>query len=119
MSAASQDVSIDQGTTYELLLTWQDSTGAPVNMTGYRVHSQFKAHQTNVVVINADTAVTTPGVTINTPGPTGVIDIVVSPSITSLLSGMGLYDLVATSPAGVVDRLIQGSWVVSNAVTSG
>jgi hypothetical protein len=118
MSAAIQNVTIEQGATYQLLVTWQDPTGAPIDLTGYRIKSQFKIINTGIIVITADTAVTTAGVTINTPDSTGVIDIQVSASITTTLTGMGVYDLIAEAPSGVIDRLLQGTWSVSNAVTS-
>lgn len=116
-AAAAANVAVEQGTTYQLTLTWKDSTGAVIDMTGYRVHAQFRQHVTGVVVINADSSNPVDGITVSTPDSTGVMAISVAPSITSVMTGTGVYDLLVSSSEGVVTRLLQGTWAVSDTVT--
>ena len=42
MAAGLYDITIEQGATFQMNLTWKDSTGSPVNITGYTARMQVR-----------------------------------------------------------------------------
>ena len=42
MSAGKYDFTIEQGATFSLQVTWKDSTGTPINLTGYTISGKLK-----------------------------------------------------------------------------
>lgn len=42
MQAGVYDINIDQGANWSLSLTWKDSTGTPINLTGYSARMQIR-----------------------------------------------------------------------------
>jgi hypothetical protein len=113
MAAGLYDITIEQGVTFLLNLTWKDSTGTPVNITGYSARMQVRE-----TYDSEDTLVslTSPG-DITLGGALGTILITIQPAVTSALQFVeGVYDLELIS-AGVVTRLLQGRATISREVT--
>lgn len=113
MTAATHDLTIEAGSTFKLNVTWQDSSGAPIDLTGYRVRAEFLEGGTDAVVLDADTAHAVEGITLTTPDTTGNVLITVAYALTEVLEGTGRYVVDVTSPGGEATRLLQGAFVVS------
>lgn len=109
------NITINQGATFELTITWKDSAGTAINLTGYtarmQVRETYSSSSTVVSLTNGS------GITLG--GAAGTIAIVISATTTAALTApfSGVYDLEIVSPAGVVTRLIQGTATVSAEVT--
>lgn len=115
MSAAIYNATIDQGATFTLQVTYKNSAGAPINLTGYTAALQVRQ---NYYDDTALVSLTSPSNGIVITGATGTIDITMSSGQTgSLDEGIYVYDLEINSGGGTITRLIQGQFTVSPEVT--
>jgi hypothetical protein len=114
MAAGTLDLSIEQGATYNLVLTWQVN-GTAVNLTNYtaRLQARVDVEDTETVL-----SMTTGGGGITLGGVAGTITLDQSAAQTTLLpAGTYIYDLEMVAGSGTVTRLVQGELVVSAEVT--
>lgn len=113
------NIIIEQGATFPLYITWKDSDGDPINLTGYRIRMQVRQAPTaTTTLLSFDSDAPGSGMTIAALDATGVIDIKFAPSVTAALVFTNAeWDITATSPGGIVDRLAQGKASVSLGVT--
>lgn len=114
MAAGLYDITIEQGATFQMNLTWKDSTGAAVNITGYtarmQVRENYEAESTLV-------SLTSTGGDIVLGGALGTIAITIAASATQTLQlDEAVYDLELVNGA-TVTRLIQGKAIISREVT--
>jgi hypothetical protein len=103
-----------QGSTFNKTLTYEIQD-VPVDLTGYS--SRLQVRQT---YYDTDTIVSltsgSGGITLG--GSAGIIDISIDASTTSEFApGNWVYDLEIESSGGVVDRLIEGNFIVTPEVT--
>jgi hypothetical protein len=112
--ADNYQISIDQGATYSLALTYKDSNGTAINLTGYTAAMQIRtSYESSSTVVSLTSS---SGIVIT--AATGLLTINITSNQTAALTpGTYVYDLEITSGAGVVTRLIQGSVMVSAEVT--
>ena len=114
MAAGTLDLSIEQGSTYNLVLTWKIDETA-VNLTGYtaRLQARVDAEDAETVL-----SMTTAGGGITLGGAAGTITLDQSATQTAAITaGTYVYDLEMVAGSGTVTRLIQGELVVSAEVT--
>ena len=104
----------DQGATLEVSLTYLDSDGAAVNLSGYTARMQVR---TEVTAAAATLTLTTENGRIALGGAAGTVALTV-PAIdtAAVAAGEYVYDLELVTGARVV-RLIEGSFVVRAEVT--
>jgi hypothetical protein len=109
------NITINQGATFELTITWKDSAGTAINLSGYTARMQVRETYASTSPIVS----LTNGAGITLGGAAGTIAIVISATTTTALTApfSGVYDLEIQSAAGVVTRLIQGSATVTAEVT--
>ena len=102
-----------QGSTFNRLLTYKIND-VPVNLNGYTSRLQVReAHYATSTLVSL-----TSGSGITLGGSAGTIDILISASATAALNaGNFVYDLEVQSANGTVDRLVEGSFIVSPEVT--
>jgi len=113
MTTDIYDITIDQGATFSLTITWEISS-SPVDLTGYSARMQAR-HSVNAsaTFIDIDS-----GSEIVLGGVLGTLAITLSDTVTAAITEQcGVYDLELVSGAGVVTRLLQGSITVSREVT--
>jgi hypothetical protein len=96
-------------------LLWKDSTGSPVNLTGYTARMQVRQkYSSTTTLLNF----TTENGAIVLGGVLGTIAITGAATVTDDLVGKtGVYDLELVSSGGIVTRLVQGSVYISPEVT--
>jgi hypothetical protein len=112
--AGKLNLTIEQGTTFRRTLTWKDSVGNPVNLTGYTGKMQIREKPTDPVAIQLDS--TNGGVAFN--GSQGQVLLYISAVNTTLLTlKRYVYDLELTAPGGDIIRLVQGVVKMSEEVT--
>jgi hypothetical protein len=109
------NITINQGATFELTITWKDSAGTAINLTGYTARMQVRETYSSTTPIVS----LTNGAGITLGGAAGTIAIVISATTTAALAApfSGVYDLEIVSAGGVVTRLVQGTATVSAEVT--
>ena len=116
------DLTIEQGVTFRVSLTYKDGTGVPVDLTGYRAHMQIRAKAgASVVLIDLSSSlgggITLGGVLGDLTS--GKIDIYIGATKTALLKRNAAYDLHlvdALNPDEVI-LVFGGAVLVVKAVT--
>jgi len=109
------DIVIEQGATFNPLLTWRDSEQTPIDLSGYTARLQVRKFYNSPSVI---LELTTENGGITLGGSAGTIQLYMSDTDTSQLALLnGVYDLEVESATGIVYRVLQGSVLVSQEVT--
>lgn len=106
---ARYDITIHQGATFELPLQYKDSTGTPVNMTGYEVAAQLW-NRTGTVK-TSDFAVSW------TAQASGSFKLRLASTVTSGITEHGQYDVLVTEPDGDKFYLLQGTAFIDPGLT--
>jgi hypothetical protein len=113
MAAGSYNFLIEQGTTFNLVLTWRIDD-VLVNLTGYTARLQARIDTQATSTIFSLTS----GSGITLGGALGTITIAQDATTTAALpSGIYVYDLELQSSGGTVTRLVQGNVTISPEVT--
>ena len=113
--AGTYNITADQGATFTRQLTWKDSAGSAVNLTGYTARMQLRSSidASGAAVLD----LTTENNRIVLGGTAGTIDLSVSASTMGSVSpATYVYDLEMVSGL-VVTRLVQGTFEVRGEVT--
>lgn len=108
---------IDQGADFYREIRLAESTGSPVDLTGYVVRAQVRADVTSSAVLaewttqNGFFAITNPGL--------GKLVLSVPAAVTSTYNWPdgAVYDIELVAPGGAVERLLMGSITISPEVT--
>ena len=112
--AGSFDFTIEQGATFNLVMTWKIDAVA-VNLTGYTARLQARVDVADTTTV---LSMTTSGGGITLGGAAGTITLDQTATQTTALSvGSFVYDLELVSSANVVIRLLQGELLISAEVT--
>lgn len=113
--AGTYNIVCDAGATLTRTLTWSDSAGSLVNLSGYTGRMQVRAD-----VESSDTilSLTTSNGGLTLGGVAGTVLITVSATESATLTaGDYVYDLELVSAGGTVTRLVQGQFTVRPEVT--
>ncbi len=110
---AKLDLCLYRSDNFNHQITWQDSAGNPIDLTGYTAKMQARKNIGNTNVLMTATEVD--GLILG--GTAGTVDIQLSPAQTNISNQDNVYDLEVTSPAAVVTTLIQGLFVVIQDIT--
>lgn len=103
-----------QRTTVDLLLTWKDSAGDPIDLTGWSAAMQVRTEPRGTVL--ADLSSGNGKITLG--GAVGTIRLLVAATETAGWTwSRGRYDLLLTNPAGQRTRLLQGMATLSEGIT--
>lgn len=108
----------NQGATFSRTITWKNAANAAYDLTGYtaRMHVREAVESANTVI-----TLTTANsrITLGSNAATkGQITLTISAADTANLTpAIYVYDLEVVSGGGVVDRLIEGNFVVKAEVT--
>lgn len=114
MAAGTLDFTIEQGATFNLLLTWKINNVA-VNLTGYTARLQARI---DVEEIETVLSLTTENGGITLGGALGTISLNRTAAQTTLLpAGTYVYDLELIASNATVTRLVQGELLISAEVT--
>lgn len=122
MAAGRYDIALEAGSVFQQTVTWNDSNGAAVNLTGY---SARLAIRRGIADTDPLLTLTSPGGGLTLGGSAGTIAIRITAIQTATLatspivSRLGRYDLELVPPSGEADarRLLEGSVTISGNVT--
>lgn len=126
MAAGVYDFTVEQGATFQRVLTWLDDSSAPVNLSGYTARMMFRPTYADLDIPTPVLSLTSPSGGITLGGSAGTITIVITaaqtaalpvPTVTVEADHHYVYDLELQSGAGVVNRLLQGEVTISQEVT--
>lgn len=114
--ADSHNIQIDQGSVFDLDLTYEDDNGDPVDLTGYSARMQVRPnHASDTKLLDL-----TSGEEITLGGEDGTISVHVTATVTATLSaGQARYDLEVVPEADndQAIRLVEGSVTITPEVT--
>jgi hypothetical protein len=120
MPAGKYSLLIEQGATLNLSLSYKDSAGSLINLTGYSGKMQIKsdyADNSPTTYLTLSSSLQPDGTGIVMGGVSGTIGIYISATTSSALTfSSASYDLEIAS-GSFVTRLIQGPVFVSKEVT--
>lgn len=121
MAASNRDIYIERGSTWGMTLTYKDSDGVPINLTGCSVKAEIKEtadlEATTVLAISATI----------TSALEGIIELALTKAQTDTLESVGpnfkykksyAYDVVLILSNGNQIRLLNGVANVSPGVTA-
>lgn len=115
MTAGTYTITIEQGGTFSLPLTWKDALGNLVDLTGYtaRLHIREEIESsTAFITLTTENGGIAPG------GTAGTVTLKLSAAATAALTqSKGVYDLELIGGSGVVTRLLEGLVVIRKEVT--
>jgi hypothetical protein len=113
MLAGRYDITVEQGSTFNLTLTYKDQRGYVIDLSGYSARMQLRTSAaSNTVVLDLTTA----NGRIAIDGTAGKISLLIAAADTAGLSGTGVYDLELVNGA-IVQRILEGSYTISPEVT--
>jgi len=113
--AGECEITIEQGATFNMEIVWTES-GDSVDIAGYSIEMQVRKYVGSTDTLM--TANTTRGDIVISTTETGTIAFNVSYARTALLDfTSATWDILYTSPAGVVTRLLMGPAYLSKGVT--
>jgi len=115
MPAGTYNIIADQGATFARSLVYKDSTGTPVNLTGYTAKMQVRPipGSTDLVL-----ELSTSNGRITLGGSAGTVTLSVPAANMNFSAGEYAYDLELTSGAGAVTRLVMGAFLMRGEVTT-
>jgi hypothetical protein len=131
MAAGRYSFVIEQGATVNFQIAYTDSTGTPVNLTGYQARMQIRPTvDSNTVYITLSSSLDPCGTGLNlsgsnsiNPPASGTVGVYISAASSSQLNfTQGVYDLELATGSGacyVVTRLLEGEVRLSKNVTLG
>ena len=115
MTAGTYTITIEQGATFSLPITWKDQLGNAVNLTGYTARLQVREEVESATPF---LTLTTENGGIALGGAAGTITLTVTATATAALTASkGVYDLELISGGGVITRLLEGLVVIKKEVT--
>lgn len=113
MGAGIYHMKLDQGSTFSLVLTYKDSNGDAINLTGYTARMQMRRNYEDDALIE----LTTENGRIALGGSAGTVTLTISASDTASLPPVeGVYDLELVQ-SSIVDKLLAGTFSIAREVT--
>ena len=107
--AVKANLIIDQGTSYSVTITVQDTTESVIDLTGYTGVSQIRKHYTSA---NSTAFIVTLG------GAQGTVALSMNAATSnSLIAGRYVYDVELTDSSNLVSRVVEGIVTVTPSVT--
>ena len=114
MSAATKNFTIKRGSGFRRVITWKQSTGAPVNITGWTARMQFRASE-KAAAAELDLS---EGAGITIDGAAGKITFAITAAQTAaIVADKLVYDLLLIPPAAEPECKLQGTCKVLARVT--
>ena len=123
MLAGIYNITCQQGSTFARTITFKypDPLSPPADPTyllwdfsGYTARMQVRRTIDSSTIL---ISLTTENGRITLGGPTGIIELNITAADTATLTSSGVYDLEIISNTGVVDRIMQGNFTLSQEVT--
>lgn len=110
MAAGQYNFIIEQNAKFNPVLTWKDSTGALVNLTGWTATMKIWDVQTKNLLLTLTTTPDANGNVITLGGAAGTISILIKTVTTSTLNfNEATFKLRLNDSTGEGDRIIQGA----------
>lgn len=110
VSPGQYNISLQRRADYSITLQFKDSTGAPINLTGWTVEAE--AWDRGRITKYADFAIT------YTDRVTGTIAIALTDEQTTTFPNEAYYDVLLINPSGLREYYLEGTIYVSEGYTA-
>lgn len=125
MSAGRYDIILEQGSTFDLPLRYQDSTGNPIDLTGYSASMQVREAPASSLLVEFNSNLTANGFVFlsgtseaREDGANGNLRVYMTAANTAALPQFrGRYDLELADSTGYVIRLLEGQFIIEAEIT--
>jgi|TARA_R110000824_G_scaffold2568_1_gene11781 hypothetical protein len=116
MISGIYNMTIEQGSTFNLVLVWKNDANNPINLTGYSAKLQLRASTGASVILLELSSEDSDQIQVY---PTqGTVNLTIGHAQTALLPpSIAVYDLELKSAEGVVTKLIKGRCRIEGEVT--
>lgn len=123
MLAGIYNITCQQGSTFSRTITLKypdpnspplDPTYLPWNFTGYTARMQVRRTVDSSTTI---ISLTTENGRITLAGNSGIMELNISAADTATITSSGVYDIEIISDTGIVSRIMQGNFTLSQEVT--
>ena len=105
--AGKLNIVIEQGATFNPVLTYEDENAAPIDLTGYDARMQIRSSKTATSFIHELTVLNS-GIVLG--GAAGTTTLFISDTDTAAFTfKQAVYDLELISSGGIVTRLLEGN----------
>lgn len=105
-------ISIKQGDTFVLNMTWADSAGSPVDLTDCTAKMQFRSAAGGSMLLELSTD--NQRITLDA----GTIDLLVdAATMSTFVTPKGVWDLQITFPDGTVETILTGTFITIPDIT--
>lgn len=115
MTAPTLDLTIDQGTSFEKLIQWKDAGKTPYDLTGcvalMQVRTTADAQEILLELSTENNRIKL------SQGEGKLLLIFDAAATTPLTFESAVYDLLVKFPTGVIRRVVQGAFTLSQGVT--
>jgi hypothetical protein len=116
MISGIYNITIEQGSTYNLALYWKNSANQPISLVGYTAKMQIRASKQASVVLLELSSTNTDQIQIYETQ--GAINLKIGYQQTeNLIPSVAVYDLEVTSPEGERTKLLKGRCRIEGEVT--
>ena len=128
MAAGKYSFTIEQGATVDFEIAYKDSSGNPIDLTGYQARMQLRPSPgSDILYLTLSSSLKADGTDLNLSGSSGLkpptsgtIGVYISAVSSSQLSfDLVSYDLELASSNGTVTRLLEGKVKLSQEITEG
>lgn len=110
MAAGKYNILIQQGSTFYKQIVLRDSASVPVDLTGSTIVGQVRETVDSATAINFNVSIPTP--------TNGTFILTIADTITAGITySRGVYDIEIHYPDTTVERILEGSVVVTKEVT--
>jgi hypothetical protein len=117
MAAGTYNWSVEQGSKEVRTMTWKDSGGTGIDITGYLIRMMVRKGEEDEDTILSLDSDAIGGIVLTTPG-SGIFTVTITATQTAALpDGAWVYDLEMDDQAGDVTRLIEGTFTVDREIT--
>lgn len=107
--AIKSNITIDQGTDYEVTINVRDANTGVISLTGFTGQAQFRKYFTSSRKYDFDVIVS---------ANTGEVTMAISAATTAnVAAGRYVYDCVLVSSSNVVSRIVEGIVTINPRVT--
>ena len=125
MSAGRYDITLEQGSTFDLPVRYQDAAGTAIDLTGYSARMQVRESPASALVVEFNSQLTANGFILlsgaaenREDGANGNLRIFMSAANSAALPQFrGRYDLELEDSSGYVTRLLEGQFVIEAEIT--
>ena len=106
------NITFEQGTSFDMVYTWTDANGNPIDLTGYQaklIVATDLINKTQILLFSSGDD-GTPNTSITLGGAAGTVEVQAEASATTAMTfSTGVYALIVQDGSGTTTKLLEGA----------